>query len=114
SVGERLPDTLTSVYCLAYLLHQQRRYNDALPFYQRVYAGYQKTLGLDHPTAQACLDHFTSLQQLWDIQASETEKDTSKDNSTDSPSLSISQPIAFRVYKISKRHMLFQKLGLKR
>ena len=28
-LGKEHPDTLTSVYCLAYLLHQKKRYKDA-------------------------------------------------------------------------------------
>lgn len=32
-LGKEHPHTLTSVYCLAYSLHQRERYEDALPLY---------------------------------------------------------------------------------
>ena len=31
-LGKEHPDTLTSVYCLVYLLHQKKRYKDAKVF----------------------------------------------------------------------------------
>ena len=34
-LGVQHPDTLTSVYCLAYLLHMQKRYVEAGELYQR-------------------------------------------------------------------------------
>jgi hypothetical protein len=61
ALGKEHPDTLTSVYCLAYLLHRRFQYKDALILYQRAYTGYQKTLGQDHPTTKACSKHYASL-----------------------------------------------------
>ncbi|OCK93228.1 uncharacterized protein K441DRAFT_662008 [Cenococcum geophilum 1.58] len=95
ALGKEHPDTLTSVYCLAYLLHQRQQYKDASPLYQRACAGYQEKLGLDHPTTQACLDHYSSLQQLWTLQASGSKSNAPigiRGNRTHS--LSISQDTA--------------------
>jgi Tetratricopeptide repeat len=61
ALGPEHPDTLTSVYCLAHLLHGHRQYDDSSTLYQRACAGYQKMLGSDHPTTLACLKHYTSM-----------------------------------------------------
>ncbi len=58
-LGKEHPSTLTSVYCLAYLLHQKKRYKDEEVFYHRAYAGYRKTLGEKHPAA--CSRHYSSM-----------------------------------------------------
>jgi hypothetical protein len=47
-LGEEHPDTLTSVYCLAHLLHLQRRLNEAGPLYRRALTSYDETLGSNH------------------------------------------------------------------
>ncbi len=60
-LGVEHPDTLTSVYNLAYLFHHQQRYNDASVLYLRASAGFPKTLGLDHPTTQNCSYHYSSM-----------------------------------------------------
>lgn len=39
-LGNEHPGTLTSVYCLAYLLQQQQRYHMAKPSYERALVGY--------------------------------------------------------------------------
>ena len=57
------PKTLTSVYCLAYLLQKQKRYVEASELYQRACDGYKDKLGSQHPTAIACLNHFAAMQQ---------------------------------------------------
>jgi hypothetical protein len=44
--GKDHPDMLTSIYCLAFLLHSQKQYNDASILYQRACAGYEEKLGL--------------------------------------------------------------------
>ena len=54
ALGKEHPDTLVSVNSLAYLLHQQEQYQEALLLYQRAYSGYQKALGQDRPTTKAC------------------------------------------------------------
>ena len=36
----------------------QKKYEDASMLYQR---GYEKTLGLDHPTAVACSKHYAAM-----------------------------------------------------
>ena len=60
-LGKEHPSTLTSVYCLVYLLHQKKRYKDAEVFYHRAYAGYRKTLGERHPTTAVCLRHYSLM-----------------------------------------------------
>ena len=60
-LGKEHPDTLTSVYCLAYLLHHKKQYEDAEVFYHRAYAGYRMTLGEKHPTTTACSRHYSLM-----------------------------------------------------
>ena len=55
------PDALISVYCLAYLLEAKKTFQDAIAFYQRARDGYNKALGIDHPTTVACEGHLSSL-----------------------------------------------------
>jgi hypothetical protein len=57
-LGHEHPDTLTSIYCLAYLLTHQQCYNESLPLYKRACAGYEAVLGKDHPTTRACHQHY--------------------------------------------------------
>lgn len=57
------PDTLTSVYCLAYLLHKGRRYEEASRLYQRACNGYSQKLSSQHPTTVACRNHFEAMRQ---------------------------------------------------
>ena len=59
-LGKEHPDTLMSVYSLAYLLHHKKRYKDAEVFYHRAYSGYRKTLGEKHPTTAVCSRHYSS------------------------------------------------------
>jgi hypothetical protein len=67
ALGLEHPDTLTSVYCLAYLLQSLKRYNEALDLYNRACSGYKDTLGLDHPTTQACSKHRMALVEQMDL-----------------------------------------------
>jgi hypothetical protein len=60
-LGKEHPDTLMSIYCLAHLLQRRKRYDDSSIFYQRALLGYEKRLGLDHPTTLACSKHYSSL-----------------------------------------------------
>jgi hypothetical protein len=57
-LGPEHPSTLTSIYCLAYLLTHQQRYYESLPLYKRACAGYEAVLGKDHPTTRACHQHY--------------------------------------------------------
>ncbi|KAH8710083.1 hypothetical protein GQ44DRAFT_776742 [Phaeosphaeriaceae sp. PMI808] len=59
-LGLKHPDTLTSVYYLAFLFHRQQNYPAALELYQRAYSGYVKALGARHPTTVACFNHYES------------------------------------------------------
>ncbi|KAH7074947.1 hypothetical protein BKA63DRAFT_369101, partial [Paraphoma chrysanthemicola] len=54
-LGPEHPDTLTSVYHLAFLFHRQQHYPAAVGLYQRVYEGYMKALGAQHPTTATSL-----------------------------------------------------------
>ncbi|KAF2730992.1 hypothetical protein EJ04DRAFT_443952, partial [Polyplosphaeria fusca] len=63
ALGKDHPNTLTSVYCLAFLFHQQRQYEAALSLYERASRGYQLKLGVQHPTTVACSRHYSSLVQ---------------------------------------------------
>jgi tetratricopeptide (TPR) repeat protein len=69
ALGKEHPETLASVYWLAYLLHRLHQYDDALPLYERACTGYQVTLGLDHPTTRACSHSYASAQKLANEQA---------------------------------------------
>ena len=60
-LGKEHPDTLMGIYCLAYLLQNQKRYDSSSVLYQRALLGYQKKLGLDHPATLACSKHYSSL-----------------------------------------------------
>lgn len=64
-LGKEHPNTLTSVYCLAYLLHQKKRYKDAEMFYHRAYAGYRKALGEKYPTTAACSRYYSNKSLLF-------------------------------------------------
>ncbi|KAF2463882.1 uncharacterized protein BDR25DRAFT_329448 [Lindgomyces ingoldianus] len=63
ALGKEHPDTLTSVYCLAFLFHQQQQHEAALALYQRASSGYQRVLGVEHLTTKACSQHYISLVQ---------------------------------------------------
>ena len=60
-LGVDYPSTLTSLYCLAYLLASRYRYNESTALYERACAGYNTTLGKDHPTTRACHQHFEQM-----------------------------------------------------
>ena len=60
-VGVDHPNTLGSVYNLAYLLPLLERYDEARPYYERVCAGYNRQLGESHPTTIACKQHFSDV-----------------------------------------------------
>lgn len=63
-LGTEHPETLTSVYCLAYLLHQRGDPAAAMPLYERACAGYVLKLGPSHPTTIRCIDPQSSLQHI--------------------------------------------------
>ncbi|KAH7111089.1 hypothetical protein B0J11DRAFT_543762 [Dendryphion nanum] len=63
ALGKEHPDTLTSVYCLAFLFHQQKQHQPALELYQRASIGLECVLGSQHPKTVACARHFSSLIQ---------------------------------------------------
>lgn len=55
------PDTFSSISDLAMVLHRRRQYQDALPLYQKAYAGFEKTLGPDHPLTQRCAKDYSKM-----------------------------------------------------
>jgi len=65
-LGHEHPNTLISVYCLAYFLAHQRHYNEALALYERACAGYEAVFGKDHPTMRACRQHYTDALALYE------------------------------------------------
>src|SRR5262249_29875542 len=66
------PDTLTSAYHLAFLVHRQQRYRAALEWYQRAYNGHVKALGAQHPTTAVCFNHFESAVKVYNDLAAVT------------------------------------------
>lgn len=60
------PSTLMSVHCLAHLLHLQQRPSEADPLYQTTLTGYDKTLGSDHSTIQACRRSYLFISKGMD------------------------------------------------
>ena len=63
-LGREHPNTLNSVYCLAFLSVQQQCYPAALALYQRAYKGRVRVLGATHPGTVACLNHYESARKL--------------------------------------------------
>lgn len=60
------PGTLMSVYCLAFLSHQQQIGRRTRPLYVRALVDYRKVFQSDHPTTKPCSGHYTSLLQEFD------------------------------------------------
>jgi hypothetical protein len=60
-LGKTHRDTLMSFYCLAYLLQNRHKYKEASILYQRECTGYKSSLGSDHPTTKACVDHYSIM-----------------------------------------------------
>ncbi|MCJ1418783.1 hypothetical protein MMC32_005134 [Xylographa parallela] len=61
ALGMEHPNTLKNVWLLAYLLHGQRRYQEASIFYQKVSTGLQKRLGHGHPDTVKCLKDYNLM-----------------------------------------------------
>jgi len=99
ALGKDHPDTLTSVYCLAHLLHYQHRYQEALALYHRASSGYLASLGPRHPTTRACLDHRSSLQQMLDQEAPYNERPISTNSSISITPLA-SRPLASSISQV--------------
>lgn len=49
TVGEDQIDTISTVAVLAYVFGKRRQYQDALPLFRKACAGFEKTLGSEHP-----------------------------------------------------------------
>ncbi|KAH8707475.1 hypothetical protein GQ44DRAFT_731803 [Phaeosphaeriaceae sp. PMI808] len=107
-------DTLMSVYCLAYTLHQQDQYEEALSLYHRAWIGYQENLGVVYPTTQRCL-YYSSLQHLYRLERPESDTNplsSTKEDIVHASSGQQLQPIVPKHVKTSKRRKLLRKLGL--
>ncbi|OCK97425.1 tetratricopeptide repeat domain protein, partial [Cenococcum geophilum 1.58] len=61
ALGKEHPDTLTSVYCLAYLYHQRKQYDTASELYQRACNAYKRILSPKHPTAVVCRNNYLRM-----------------------------------------------------
>jgi tetratricopeptide (TPR) repeat protein len=62
-LGVHHPDTLTSVYCLAHLLHTMKRYTEAEELYHRAYNRYVQKRGPQHPDMIACTNYLSAVQE---------------------------------------------------
>ena len=60
-LGAEHSDTLTSMYCLAHVLGSRHCYNESTVLYERACAGYNTTLGKDHPTTRACYRDYSQM-----------------------------------------------------
>jgi hypothetical protein len=58
------PNTLTSVYCLAYLLAKRRNYKELLALYNRACDRYSVILSKHYPTTRACCQHCSEMLAL--------------------------------------------------
>lgn len=78
-LGEQHSNTLTSVYCLTYLLHTLYRYTEAVELYQKACDEYAEQLGSQHPTTVACRNHFAAMQREAES-ARSVERESSSEN----------------------------------
>jgi len=60
-LGKTHPDTLISVYCLAYLLQNKQEYEEASILYERACTSYKLSLGSEYPTTKACVNHYSAM-----------------------------------------------------
>ncbi|RDW63506.1 hypothetical protein BP6252_11051 [Coleophoma cylindrospora] len=60
-LGKMHPDTLTSIYCLAYTLQGKKEYREASILYDRACNGYKSILGATHPTTVTCIKHYQAM-----------------------------------------------------
>ena len=60
-LGRKYPNTLTSVYCLAYLLIKQYMFKESLNLYKRACDRYSIVLGEHYLTTRACRQHRSEV-----------------------------------------------------
>ena len=60
-LGRKYPNTLTSVYCLAYLLVKQYMFKESLNLYKRACDRYSIVLGEHYLTTRACRQHRSEV-----------------------------------------------------
>jgi hypothetical protein len=58
-LGHEHPDTLMSVYCLAYFLASRHCYAESFVLYERACAAYPAVLGEDHPTTRVWRQNYS-------------------------------------------------------
>ncbi|KAH7406071.1 kinesin light chain 1 [Phaeosphaeria sp. MPI-PUGE-AT-0046c] len=55
--------TLLSVYWLAEAVHDQARYRDALPLYERALRGFETVFGMEHKMTKECAEQVSVVQE---------------------------------------------------
>ena len=96
-LGPDHPDTLTSVYCLAYHLSEQHCIDESLRLYQRASAGYNTTLGKYHPTTVACQQDYAmlcALQEQYQLAYSPTTLDSGAEETSTRKTSRLSRGLA--------------------
>jgi tetratricopeptide (TPR) repeat protein len=67
-------DTLVYTLSYAIIIRYQHEYDEALPFYERAFIGFRKTLGIQHQQTQNCLYCWDHTRLLAAARLSESEK----------------------------------------
>ena len=81
-LGREHPDTLMSVYSLAYLLASRQRYDESFVLYERASAAYPAVLGEDHPSTRLCHQHYSKALALQKQGTSDSNASTQKSKSS--------------------------------
>jgi tetratricopeptide (TPR) repeat protein len=74
-LGKEHPSTLNTVWHLASLYHDQRRYEDAAGLYKRAVEGFEKVLGPDHPDRVQCREDYSTMKDEWQVEQSISQGD---------------------------------------
>lgn len=61
TLGEDHIDTISTVSVLAYVFRKRGQYQDPLPLIQKACAGFEKTLGSDHPRTQETAKEYSDF-----------------------------------------------------
>ncbi len=62
-LGPEHPDTLHSVWSVAFFMKNNQKYDDALAYYQRACLGYKKVFGKGHPDTVECMQQYSALME---------------------------------------------------
>ncbi|KAF8416899.1 hypothetical protein EV426DRAFT_394479 [Tirmania nivea] len=60
---ERQAFVHTTLYSMAFIFESQGQYNKALEWYGRALAGYEKSIGSNHPNTQTTIRRLTELHE---------------------------------------------------